>query len=516
MRFLCPFLLLLSLCLSLQAEVEVTQIQLTRAINVVDSQVKNLASNPNDDDAMADLVGQLSLVLAELQKQIDFVPVNDTEVAQLGENDLARFWRRRRSDIQGGAGGSSSGSTSTVLNPLLPATFGFAIENGALTRSIDGTTTTIKINPAGLLCASRVQPDNPFLRDIAPSAALRQTGCADGWRRVAATVSFDNSRGQTPNVAQGVQPLGNQFAEAKVSIELINRRTPESASFQNHVAEWRRRAQPLADVSNRINAKLTDLGITQGLAGRLKLVLDAQTDAEQREQAIRQVLSSFLAETFGKLDEEVMANLRRERSLWLDALKASDGLYNDFAHGLAITLEAGVQRPDVATEAINGTVEAGMRPPSLWTTRLVAAKGLRKLNVDLTVNVSSSWFSDTRPGMDGSWRDFQFSGDAKFRLRDIPQFGTPTLSLAGLWMHLHQRPLGISFTTLNEQTVNKPGNIGIFQAKLEFPSGNGAMRIPLSFTYASRTELIDETDVRGQIGISLNLDTLFGNPSPQP
>ena len=57
--------------------------------------------------------------------------------------------------------------------------------------------------------------------------------------------------------------------------------------------------------------------------------------------------------------------------------------------------------------------------------------------------------------------------------------------------------------------INKPGHIGVFQSKLEFPTANNAMRIPLSFTYSNRTELINESDVRGQIGISFNLDSLF-------
>jgi hypothetical protein len=117
--------------------------------------------------------------------------------------------------------------------------------------------------------------------------------------------------------------------------------------------------------------------------------------------------------------------------------------------------------------------------------------------------------------MDGSWRDFQLAGDAKFRLRDLPQFGAPVLSLAGLWMHLHQKPLAFDITTFNEQIVNEPGNIGIFQAKLELPTVNAAVRIPISFTYASRTELIVESDVRGQIGVSLNLDSVFGNSQEQ-
>ena len=76
-------------------------------------------------------------------------------------------------------------------------------------------------------------------------------------------------------------------------------------------------------------------------------------------------------------------------------------------------------------------------------------------------------------------------------------------------MYLHQEPLGLGLVGFNDAEINKPGHIGVFQSKLEFPTANNAMRIPLSFTYSNRTELINESDVRGQIGISFNLDALF-------
>lgn len=174
-----------------------------------------------------------------------------------------------------------------------------------------------------------------------------------------------------------------------------------------------------------------------------------------------------------------------------------------------VTAEYAFQRPGVATEAIDDIVPAGTRPPSLHTARLIVAKGLSKGKVDFTMNLSSSWFDDTRPGQNSRWRDFQLGSEVKWKLKEIKSFGEPVLSMAGLWMHLNERPLGFPIQTFTERKVNETGNIGIFQAKLEIPTTNAAVRIPISFTYASRTELINESDVRGQFGISLNLDALF-------
>lgn len=111
--------------------------------------------------------------------------------------------------------------------------------------------------------------------------------------------------------------------------------------------------------------------------------------------------------------------------------------------------------------------------------------------------------------MDGRFRDFRVGVEGKFKLRELANYGAPTLSFAGLFVHLNQAPLGIGVIAFNDAKINQPGNIGVFHTKLEFPAANNTMRIPLSFTYSNRTELIKESEVRGQIGISFNLDALF-------
>ena len=52
------------------------------------------------------------------------------------------------------------------------------------------------------------------------------------------------------------------------------------------------------------------------------------------------------------------------------------------------------------------------------------------------------------------------------------------------------------------------GSIGVFQGKLSLPLGQ-TMKVPLSVTWANRTELINEKEVRGQIGVTLDMDSLF-------
>ena len=52
------------------------------------------------------------------------------------------------------------------------------------------------------------------------------------------------------------------------------------------------------------------------------------------------------------------------------------------------------------------------------------------------------------------------------------------------------------------------GRNGIIQGKVTLPLGD-TVRVPLSVTFASRSELIAESEVRGHIGLTLDLDGLF-------
>ncbi len=57
---------------------------------------------------------------------------------------------------------------------------------------------------------------------------------------------------------------------------------------------------------------------------------------------------------------------------------------------------------------------------------------------------------------------------------------------------------------MGDQTINKPGNIGVFQVKYSIPVGSSGVQIPISFTASNRTELVNEKDVRGNIGITFD------------
>lgn len=54
-----------------------------------------------------------------------------------------------------------------------------------------------------------------------------------------------------------------------------------------------------------------------------------------------------------------------------------------------------------------------------------------------------------------------------------------------------------------------PGDVALAQFKLTIPLTKTGIKIPLSVTYANRTESIMEKEVRGNFGITFDLDSIL-------
>jgi hypothetical protein len=68
---------------------------------------------------------------------------------------------------------------------------------------------------------------------------------------------------------------------------------------------------------------------------------------------------------------------------------------------------------------------------------------------------------------------------------------------------------GIVLPGTAAQLLGTKGNIFVGQAKLTIPINN-TLKVPISVTGSNRKELINEQDIRGQVGFTVDLDSLFG------
>jgi hypothetical protein len=129
-----------------------------------------------------------------------------------------------------------------------------------------------------------------------------------------------------------------------------------------------------------------------------------------------------------------------------------------------------------------------------------------------TLNASTTIFNSLPAASKvGRVRDYSISGQFDIPLPEIANVGKPTLSFSGMYLHLLEEPLGEQ-VKVNGVAVSRTGGIDFFQSKLTVPVKGSGVKIPISFTVANRTELIKEKEVRGTIGVTFDLDSLFSKP----
>jgi hypothetical protein len=85
------------------------------------------------------------------------------------------------------------------------------------------------------------------------------------------------------------------------------------------------------------------------------------------------------------------------------------------------------------------------------------------------------------------------------------------LSFAGQFISLMEEPLGQK-VTVNGVDLTTKGNIGLVQAKLKIPTKNTGVSFPISVTWANRTELVKEKEVRANFGVTFDFDKIFAKP----
>jgi hypothetical protein len=198
----------------------------------------------------------------------------------------------------------------------------------------------------------------------------------------------------------------------------------------------------------------------------------------------------------------------RLSNAWVGYLQQQSALYRQMARSSILTVEYALRRPPVQDAAALVTAEAPARAASdLSSAAVVFVRPFIGAS-DMTVNGSVTLFNEAPAGTTRNLRDWQVSAKLDFPLNGVLGAARSRLTLAGLFMRLEQPALGFP-VAVNGVTVNETGNLGFLQARLQVPVGDSGFAIPISLTYATRTELIDESRVRGNIGMTLDLDTLM-------
>jgi hypothetical protein len=421
----------------------------------------------------------------------------------LNEQRARRFDLRlvedARTDKQVGSPASQPGTTSLVSKGSVPGIFGFAVENGALTPSQDGTVVTLRGGLVGWLDLVRNQgfigaydSDSSFVRAL---------------RRVSYSFTLDTSR----QVEQ---------SETRPSLDSIRTSFRDSArqitGYSARIALYDRR-----DPRRQENRAAVDklLGESRVLESTdfLDPFFTSEDYSRWRDVTRRSLASALLAdadveaELFVRLEE--LAQLMRAKVPEFDRQMGSviEALA-DYNRARIAVFDAIHQRPVVALEYVRA------RPrelPDRSTLRLIVEGQLGAW--DTTGNMAWT-FQHTgtvlvpEPSTIEGTRDFQLAAQVERALGSVKDclaqgsgIGRPVIGIAYLSQRL-SRSATVNFA--GHDFSVEPGWVHALQARVTIPVKGSGVKIPLSVSIANRSELLKEKNIRGHIGLTFDLDVI--------
>lgn len=410
-----------------------------------------------------------------------------------------------RTDKQVGSGPASAGTTTLVVKGGVPSVFGTAVENGAAVADVSGTTITFRFNPVGTLnllsskgyiTGYRESENDPVLRFL---------------RKTSIGLSFDANRGNTPGTFTGD---ARQISALSFRYEFINERDPRLKRYQK---DWEQfvategvkftnefvaslKALEIEPPENNdpdnleaFEARFKDKSLQDWLDETNKKLAAAGSSLQEVEKVIKAQLDVL---PISKFSTETVNALTKFADGFEGYLNSKKKLLDKIAKGKVLTFEY--------------TNSREVTLPDTSNFRFIASTGTGN-RIDLTANASLTMFNKRPVGMNVKRvRDFQFAGQVDVPLGDVTGIGQSVLSFAGRYERLMENAV----TTTGLMMPNTNGNIGVGQLKLTIPIKNSGFKIPLSVTFANRTELIKEREVRGNFGFTFDLDTLFARLNP--
>jgi hypothetical protein len=411
---------------------------------------------------------------------------------------------KKRTDKQVGADPKSDGTTSLVVKGGTPALIGWAVEQGAATSSFSGNTVTTRFNPLNLGKALLFNQGLLEIRDIGTSDDAFDVFL----RNLSVGLSFDTTRGgETPAFTGN----SNQISAISFRYEFINRRNPLAPRHKKLRDDFFFGQQANFDkIANGIFAIVGDRGDNKFRNEILNQWLD-ETNAElakipgglskaERRARVTAVIESQVEKLpFERLskDPEIKDAIQSFAEGSIGFKNARDELIEQINDGLIATFEYTNFREPVAPDTSNF--------------RFIIEKAILNKTTDLTFNASLTMYNRKPVTLNiRRIRDFQFALQTDTKLGNRFGTGDVLLSFAGRYERLNT-------DVVDDIGLVKPGTKGDLafgQLKLTIPIADWGIKLPLSVTFANRTELIKESTVRANFGFTFDLDPIFGRLKP--
>jgi hypothetical protein len=398
-----------------------------------------------------------------------------------------------RVDKQLGASARSAGSTTLAERPGFAELLALAVEYGAVEKTNGATSVTFSTTPYAFFVLPN--QDN--------AAHYEAYGI---WRRIGLSATFPlGDSGATSET-----DLGSLEAWS-VKVRLLGERGGRSKGFVNL---WNAQVRPVLQQAANVESGMLEEFFVMNSSLRARsdtlrsltharavaYLLRHRSDTPDELQAgLEEILISSLQE--GVYDP-VAAGEMPISAASLDAALTSLGVLSDMQNALRVLraeehslIEEANSGPTLSLEYTDHdlTLSSAYHDGSLlFETHLAPA--------DVVLNADVTWYHHTDPLLrPHRVRTSAVALAAEFRLSRAVRFtsspddrSATTLALSGRYEHPN----------------SGTRDIAVAQVKLTLPIASG-VSLPLSISWANRTELLDETEIRGHFGFTLDTDKLF-------
>jgi len=470
--------------------------------NIVAS-IRQIRSEPSldQDDKLKAVISfaqtkqRFFLIYAILHNQWGVV-VSAADVAAATAPNLAAV-EQARTDMQSGASPSASGTSSLIAKASAPSFFAAAVEQGALLESTDSLTTTFHGNLMGLL---DLLGSGGYVRSYADDGGLAKFS-----RRISFAFTLKNASSINADAIDSgpIAAVQRQIADLDERLEQYSVRAVVGKNRRDPRDEDNRTAlRALMDTKGQaVLAALDDaLGDLQ-----LSDEYDQWRDESARELKAVPLpfLDGALIKRLNILSDLAAKLVPQFETKALEAYKA----YAAFLSARSTVLEHIEARPVVAVEYVRRRKAVD---PDLSTYRLIAEG--QKGRWDLSLNASYTGYDNRSDGGGAIAHDFQIGaeadrplGDRNSRGQSNSPLGNAVLAFAFLYERL-QNPGTITFA--GRSIAAPSGNLYIGQVKVTLPMNDSGLKIPLSLSFSNRTELLDEKEIRANLGFTFNFNAV--------
>jgi hypothetical protein len=421
--------------------------------------------------------------LSTVNLQVDFEPIYLSLVGGISKQAMRALEERRVDKQVGDASGSTAGSTSLVSKGGTPAVLAVAVENGALTQDVSGTTVTFRGSPVSIIKAIQKTPYFETLETDEPAIELLQ--------KFSFSFSFDASRGLADAAEPTLTADRQQFSAATLRYSAVDNKDPRAAANDTR---WNA-LSPATDVLNQAAFRaLTSLQADPAIVAWVDATNEA-ISAASPDEIEDVVVARFQLLPTVEIAPATRVAVNNAADQFKRMVSRRAEILQEIAGGGQLVFDFAYQKP--ATGPTSGNV------------RVVGSVGRSFL---LTGNVAATFYIGDVLANTDSLRDVQGSVQFDIPFGDPEGIGRYVVTLATKIQHMPD-DLVAGEGTLFPGTK---GTIALGQAKLTIPVRGSAAKIPLSVTLANRTELISEKKVfaRAQVGFSYDLDAVLSRFKP--